>query len=124
MVLGAGGAVGQVGVGSPAVRRRPGDGGVPLEDAAQRARRAGADEVVLLGDDVDELAARLTDATGGGVDVVLDPVFGVAATAALRVLAPGGRLVNLGGAAGDPHESRRPSCAAASRGCSATRTTH
>ena len=35
------------------------------------------------------------------MDVVVDPVFGVAATAASRLLADGGRLVNLGGASGD-----------------------
>ena len=39
-------------------------------------------------------------AAGGSVDLVLDPLFGVPAAAALRVLRPGGRLVNLGGAAG------------------------
>ena len=32
---------------------------------------------------------------------MVDPVFGIAATAACRVLAERGRLVNLGGAAGD-----------------------
>jgi NADPH:quinone reductase-like Zn-dependent oxidoreductase len=35
---------------------------------------------------------------------VVDPVFGIAATAASRVLADGGRLVNLGGASGDVAE--------------------
>ena len=39
-------------------------------------------------------------AADGPVDLVLDPVFGVPAAAALRVLRPGGRLVNLGSAAG------------------------
>jgi NADPH:quinone reductase-like Zn-dependent oxidoreductase len=38
------------------------------------------------------------------VDVVIDPVFGTAATAACRVLAIRGRLVNLGGASGDSAE--------------------
>jgi NADPH:quinone reductase-like Zn-dependent oxidoreductase len=52
-------------------------------------------------DDIDELTVRLVQATGGAVDVVLDPVFGTAATAAARVLGEGGRLVNLGGASGD-----------------------
>ena len=33
--------------------------------------------------------------------MVLDPVWGVAATAASRALAEGGRLVNLGGGSGD-----------------------
>jgi NADPH:quinone reductase-like Zn-dependent oxidoreductase len=51
--------------------------------------------------DVGELAAALEKALGGTADVVIDPVFGVAASAATRVLGPGGRLVNLGGAATD-----------------------
>ena len=34
--------------------------------------------------DVDALTARLEAATQGGADVVLDPVFGIAATAASR----------------------------------------
>ncbi|MGA8246454.1 MAG: zinc-binding dehydrogenase, partial [Nocardioides sp.] len=37
----------------------------------------------------------------GPFDVVLDPVWGIAATAASRALAEGGRLVNLGGGSGD-----------------------
>jgi NADPH:quinone reductase-like Zn-dependent oxidoreductase len=105
VVLGAGGAVGQVAVGAAQLLGaarvvavcRPGR-------SAERARRAGADEVVELTDDVAALTARLTGACGGDVDVVVDPVFGTAATAASRVLAPGGRLVNLGGASGDTAE--------------------
>jgi NADPH:quinone reductase-like Zn-dependent oxidoreductase len=105
VVLGAGGAVGQVAVGAARLLGaarvvavcRPGR-------SAERARRAGADEVVELTDDVDALTARLTGACGGDADVVVDPVFGTAATAASRVLAPGGRLVNLGGASGDTAE--------------------
>jgi NADPH:quinone reductase-like Zn-dependent oxidoreductase len=46
-------------------------------------------------------ADNLANVTGGSVDVVVDPVFGQAATEAARLLAPGGRLVNLGGASGD-----------------------
>jgi NADPH:quinone reductase-like Zn-dependent oxidoreductase len=52
--------------------------------------------------DVDALATAL--AAHGPYDVVLDPVFGIAATAAARELATGGRLVNLGGASGDTAE--------------------
>ncbi len=105
LVLGGGGAVGQAAVGAAkllgagrvvAVSRSP--------EAQERARRAGADEVLALGGDVDELTARLRDAVGAGVDVVIDPVFGTAATAASRVLAVRGRLVNLGGAGGDVAE--------------------
>src|SRR5215510_7577753 len=43
-------------------------------------------------------AARLLGA--GRVDLVLDPVWGIPAEAALRVLSPSGRLVNLGSSAG------------------------
>jgi NADPH:quinone reductase-like Zn-dependent oxidoreductase len=46
----------------------------------------------------------LTGTAGGPVDVVIDPVFGEPAAAAALALAPGGRLVNLGGAAHDRAE--------------------
>ncbi|SDX91084.1 NADPH:quinone reductase [Modestobacter sp. DSM 44400] len=102
LVLGAGGAVGQVAVAAAKVLGAGRVVAVCRSAAAQeRARRAGADAVVLLAGDVDELTARLRDACGSSADVVVDPVFGVAATAACRVLADRGRLVNLGGAAGD-----------------------
>jgi NADPH:quinone reductase-like Zn-dependent oxidoreductase len=105
LVLGGGGAVGQAAIGAAkvlgagrvvAVARSP--------EARERALRAGADEVVPLAGDVDELTARFGEAVGGAVDVVIDPVFGVAATAASRVLAERGRLVNLGGTSGDVAE--------------------
>jgi NADPH:quinone reductase-like Zn-dependent oxidoreductase len=101
-VLGAGGAVGQSAVGAA---RLLGAGRVVAvcrsDGAQQRARGAGADAVVPHAEDADALTAALAEATGGSVDVVVDPVFGAAATAASRVLAEGGRLVNLGGASGD-----------------------
>jgi NADPH:quinone reductase-like Zn-dependent oxidoreductase len=102
LVLGGGGAVGQVAVGAA---RLLGAARVVAvcrsAAAAERARAAGAEEVVTPDGDVDVLAERLRAAVGGAVDVVVDPVFGAAATAAARVLAPRGRLVNLGGAGGD-----------------------
>jgi NADPH:quinone reductase-like Zn-dependent oxidoreductase len=102
LVLGGGGAVGQSGIGAARVLGAQQVVAVARsEQAQQRARAAGADDVVPMVEDVDELTARLREATGGAVDVVLDPVFGTAATAASRVLADGGRLVNLGGASGD-----------------------
>ena len=68
-----------------------------------RAQAAGADVVLPLDtSDVDALAVAL--AAHGPYDVVLDPVFGIPATAAARELAIGGRLVNLGGASGDKAE--------------------
>jgi NADPH:quinone reductase-like Zn-dependent oxidoreductase len=105
VVLGGGGAVGQVAVGAA---RALGAARIVAvcrsEAAAARARRAGADEVVMLSADAGALAAALAAAVDGTADVVVDPVFGVAATAACRVLGPGGRLVNLGGASGDVAE--------------------
>ncbi|UOY02302.1 zinc-binding dehydrogenase [Blastococcus sp. PRF04-17] len=102
LVLGGGGAVGQASVGAAKLL---GAGRVVAvsrsAEAQERARRAGADAVVPLTGDVDELTAALGDAVGAGADVVIDPVFGVAATAASRVLAVHGRLVNLGGSGGD-----------------------
>ncbi|MEV4146901.1 zinc-binding alcohol dehydrogenase family protein [Amycolatopsis sp. NPDC049691] len=101
LVLGAGGVVGQSAV---QLARLAGAGHVVAcarSDAAlERARRLGADTVVRppAGDDVDSFARQLGDVP---VDLVLDPVGGLPAAAALRVLRPGGRLVNLGSAAGD-----------------------
>jgi NADPH:quinone reductase-like Zn-dependent oxidoreductase len=117
LVLGGGGAVGQVGIG---VAHALGASRVVAvarsEQARQRARVAGADAVVPMLDDADDLAQSLADVTGGEVDLVLDPVFGAAATAACRVLADGGRLVNLGGASGD--EARLSSSVLRSRSIS------
>jgi NADPH:quinone reductase-like Zn-dependent oxidoreductase len=107
LVLGAGGVVGQAAI--AAARRLSAARVVAAcrsEGAEMRARRAGADAVVRLvdGSDAGELAAAFTTAADGPVDVVLDPVFGVAASGAARALAHGGRLVNLGGLGGDAAE--------------------
>jgi len=102
VVLGGGGAVGQTGIGAAKALGAGRVIAVARSEAAQdRAARAGADAVVPMVDDVEALAGALGEAAGGPVDVVLDPVFGVAATAASRVLGSGGRIVNLGGASGD-----------------------
>jgi NADPH:quinone reductase-like Zn-dependent oxidoreductase len=101
IVLGASGNVGQVAVQAARVL---GAGRVvaACRDAHGRARAAelGADATAdLTGDDADAIAARLADATGDRADLVLDPVWGRPAEAALRVLSPHGRLVNLGSSA-------------------------
>ncbi|WP_448628166.1 quinone oxidoreductase family protein [Geodermatophilus sp. URMC 64] len=105
LVLGGGGAVGQAALGIARLVGASRVVAVCRDDAAEeRARRAGAQEVVRVTPDVDALAARLAEAVDGSVDVVLDPVFGPVASAASRVLATCGRLVNLGGMAGDTAE--------------------
>jgi NADPH:quinone reductase-like Zn-dependent oxidoreductase len=102
LVLGASGTVGQVAV--QAARLLGANRVVAAcRDAHGRDRAAdlGADAVAdLSGADADAIAARLATAAGDGVDLVIDPVWGPSAEAAVRVLAPYGRLVNLGSAGG------------------------
>ena len=107
LVLGAGGVVGQAAI---QLARSAGAGRIVAaargERSGDRALELGADVAVSLGGtasddvpDVAELADRLR--VDGPVDLVVDPLFGVPAAAALRVLRPHGRLVNLGGSAAE-----------------------
>jgi len=66
---------------------------VSSEEKAAVARAAGADEVVLSGGAWREEAKELS---GGGVDLVIDPVGGDRFTDSLRSLNEGGRLVVVG----------------------------
>lgn len=103
LVLGAGGVVGQVALqcarllGASAVYAA-----CRSDRAVATAESLGADGVVRLSDDdqADGLAAQIRAVTGGPIDLVIDPLCGVPATAAALCLAPGGRLVNLGSSAG------------------------
>jgi NADPH:quinone reductase-like Zn-dependent oxidoreductase len=106
LVLGASGTVGQVGI---QAARLLGAGQViaACRDAhgRDRATELGADAVAdLTGDDQADLTQRLAQACERAgtdkVDLVLDPLWGLPAQAALGVMAPGGRLVNLGSSAG------------------------
>ena len=108
LVLGAGGVVGQAAV---QLARSAGAGRVVAaarsERARERARQMGADAVVALDGagsvkgvaDVEALTERMR--ADGPVDLVVDPLFGVPAAAALRALRPHGRLVNLGSSAAE-----------------------
>jgi NADPH:quinone reductase-like Zn-dependent oxidoreductase len=102
LVLGASGTVGQVGV---QVARLHGAGRVIAAcrdpHGRRRAAELGAHAVVdLSGNDPAPIASALAEASAGRLDLVLDPVWGIPAEAATRVLSPGGRLVNLGSSAG------------------------
>lgn len=102
LVLGAGGVVGLAAV---QLARTLGAGRVvgAARSAAgrERAARAGADAVAALDtDDVAGLTDRLAEAADEPVDLVLDPLFGAPAAAALRTLRPDGRMVHLGSSAG------------------------
>src|SRR6478609_7781034 len=70
---------------------------VSSDEKAAVAKRAGADETVLV-DGFRDAALALTE--GRGVDVVVDVVGGDLFTDSLRVLAPQGRLLVVGFAAG------------------------
>ncbi|BCY08442.1 zinc-binding alcohol dehydrogenase family protein [Actinoplanes sp. L3-i22] len=99
VVLGAGGVVGQAAV---QLARLGGARRVIAvargAESLARAAELGADAIVpLLPDGFEQ---RLRAAADGPVDLILDPIFGAPAATALRVLRPGGRLVNLGSSAG------------------------
>jgi NADPH:quinone reductase-like Zn-dependent oxidoreductase len=98
VVLGATGAVGQVAVQGAKLL---GAGRVVAaardREALERMRELGADATVELAGD---LAAALGDAVGREADVVIDPLWGEPAVAALTTLRVGGRLVHLGTSAG------------------------
>jgi NADPH:quinone reductase-like Zn-dependent oxidoreductase len=102
LVLGAGGVVGQVAV-QAAVALGAGQviAATRRTSARETALARGATSVVdLSGAGAVELAARMLAAADGNIHLVIDPVCGEAATAALQVLADGGRLVHLGASGG------------------------
>jgi NADPH:quinone reductase len=100
------GAAGGVGTASLQVAKGMGARTIALvstEAKAEVAREAGADEVVLLSDDWKDEVKELS---GGGVDVVLDPVGGDRFTDSMRALREDGRLVVVGFTGGSIPEVR------------------
>jgi NADPH2:quinone reductase len=100
LVLGATGAVGQAAIQLAKLR---GAGRVVAAgrdgDALARAAELGADATVNL-EAVDDLTGAFRDAAGGDLDVVVDPLWGAPAVAAMQAIAVGGRIVNVGESAG------------------------
>jgi NADPH:quinone reductase len=103
LVLGATGTVGLAAVQAArivgarvivAAGRRP--------ENLERAVDAGATATVQV--DTENLAEALRDAAGGGFTVVIDPLWGEPAVAALDAAAPGARFVQLGQSAGPTAE--------------------
>jgi NADPH2:quinone reductase len=100
LVLGASGVVGQIavqaakllGAGRVVAAARSAEG-------LELVRARGADEVVQIGA-TDDLVQALKDAGGGGLDVVIDPLWGEPAAAAVEACSPNARLVQLGQSAG------------------------
>jgi NADPH:quinone reductase-like Zn-dependent oxidoreductase len=102
LVLGASGAVGQIAIQAAKIlgAERVIAAARSL-DGLRRALELGADTSVELGSQgVDELSDQFREAAGGEIDLVVDPLWGTPAIAALQALRTGGRLVNLGQSAG------------------------
>jgi NADPH2:quinone reductase len=100
------GAAGGVGTASLQVAKGLGATTIALvssEDKRAVAEQAGADHTLLLGEGwKDEVLER----SGGGVDLVLDPVGGERFTDSLRSLREGGRVVVVGFTGGSIPEVR------------------
>jgi NADPH:quinone reductase-like Zn-dependent oxidoreductase len=101
LVLGATGALGTVAVQAAKVLGAAHVIAVDLDpDRLRRAHERGADATVALTGDAD-LASAIREAAGPrGVDVIIDPLWGEPALAAMRAAAPGARHVQIGQAAG------------------------
>lgn len=99
VVLGAAGGVGlaAVDVARGLGARVIAAASTPAKLAAARA--SGADETVNYAEE--DLKSRIREITGGGADIVVDPIGGPHAAPALRALAPNGRYLVIGFAAGD-----------------------
>ena len=99
-VLGAGGGVGLATID---VAKALGARVVACASTADKldaARAAGADATVAYEDAGVDLKTAIREATGGGADVVVDPVGGEKSEAALRALRWGGRFIVIGFASG------------------------
>ncbi|MFP5069013.1 zinc-binding dehydrogenase [Pseudonocardia nantongensis] len=101
VVLGAGG-----GIGLAAVDQARAAGARVLAVASTPDKRAaalaaGAEDAVGYGEGPGALKDAIRERTGGGADVVLDPVGGPSAEAALRALGAGGRFCVIGFTSGE-----------------------
>lgn len=124
LVLGASGTVGMIGV---QAAKLMGAGAVVAaarnEERLERAKELGADATVTFGDDTDALAEAFRDAAPGeGFDLVLDPLWGAPALAAVQALALNGRAVLIGNSAARRSSCPRGPSARTRQRCSGTRT--
>lgn len=102
LVLGASGVVGQIAVqGARLLGASKVVAAARDERSLEHARdELGADGAVRLDADGGDLTERFRDAADGDLDLVIDPIWGPAAVAALEALGEGGRLVQIGNSAG------------------------
>ena len=99
VVLGAAGGVGLAAVELGTVLGARVLAAASTETKLALCRTKGATEVVDY--TTEDLKERIKEITGGGADVVIDPVGGAWAEAALRALRWGGRFVSVGFASGE-----------------------
>ena len=104
VVLGAAGGVGSGHRRPGRAARRPGPRGRIVAESSPCAAARGAEAVVDY--DREPLKDRIKEVTGGGADVVVDPVGGPYAEEALRATRYGSRFVTVGYASGEIPGSR------------------
>ncbi|MEM7812758.1 MAG: zinc-dependent alcohol dehydrogenase family protein [Planctomycetota bacterium] len=78
---------------------------VRRDQHAAELKELGADAAVVFDaetDPVDDLRAKIAEATDGPIDAAVDPVGGKLGTALVDLLAPDGRLVCYGSLSGEP----------------------
>lgn len=100
LILAASGVLGGIAI---QVARLAGAGrivaGARDEQGLARSKELGAHATVDL-KQTDGLTERIREASGGQLNVVIDPLWGVPGVAALEAMSPFGRFVQLGAAAG------------------------
>lgn len=94
LVLGAGGGIGLAAVDVAASMGANVIAAASSDEKLEAARRAGATQLISY--ETEDLKARARELSGGGIDVVVDPVGGTKSEAALRSLAKFGRLCVIG----------------------------
>jgi len=99
VVLGAAGGVGMAAVELATIMGAKVIAAASTEDKLAACRERGA--VATINYVTEDLKARIKELTGTGADVVIDPVGGAYAEAALRSMAWGGRFVVVGFADGE-----------------------
>jgi NADPH:quinone reductase-like Zn-dependent oxidoreductase len=106
LVLGAAGVVGRLAIQSAVLLGAARVVAAGRDTASlQELVELGANAVVTLGEEESAAGAEaIVEAAGGQVDVIVDPLAGKPALTAAMAAAPGGRLVNLGDAAGETLE--------------------
>ena len=100
-VLGAGGGIGLATVDLAVALGARVVACASSEEKLAAAVAAGAEATVAYEDDKVDLKSAIREATGGGADVLVDPIGGDRAESALRALGWMGRYVVIGFAAGD-----------------------